>query len=49
MTPRKVRYTDDAFEEREGEVIERNGNLTLIRDAETGEEDWRAPFEWHPD
>jgi hypothetical protein len=44
--PRKeVRYQDDDYEMRDGEVIERNGNLTLVRDRETGEESYRSPFE----
>ena len=39
------RYLDEDFEQRDCEIIERNGNLTLVRDSETGEEDWVAPFE----
>ena len=38
------RYLDD-WEMRDCEIIERNGNLTLIEDAETGEERYIAPFE----
>ena len=41
----RVRYIDDDFEERDGQIIEHNGNLTLVEDLETGDQDWRAPFE----
>ena len=34
------RYLDDDFEQRDC-----NGNLTLVRDSETGEERYVAPFE----
>lgn len=30
---------------REVEVLERNGNLTLVED-DTGRQEWVAPFEW---
>ena len=40
-----LRYTDTGVTEREGEVLEVNGNLTLIRDIEDGVEDWYAPHE----
>ena len=43
--PRRCIYFDDRFERREGEIVERNGNLTLVRDAETGKEDWLAPHD----
>lgn len=43
--PRPVRYKDDSFNVRSGVAIERNGNLTLIEDDETGEVDWKSPFE----
>lgn len=43
---RKVRYFErDTWNEREGEVIERNGALTYIEDKETGERDWYCDFE----
>lgn len=43
--PKPVKYIDERFEEREGEVIRRNGNLTLVEDRETGEPKWLAPHE----
>ena len=39
------RYCDDDGEKRDCRIIDRNGNLTLIEDAETGEERYVAPFE----
>lgn len=40
------RYLDeDDFDYRYCRVIERNGNLTLVEDEETGEEKWVAPHE----
>lgn len=42
---REVGYYDESFERREGRVLERNGNLTLVEDSETGEERYLAPFE----
>lgn len=39
------RYYDDDEEKRDCHIIERNGNLTLIEDADTGEERYVAPFE----
>ena len=41
----RVTYTDDDFEEHEGEVIERNGNLAYVIDDETGQGSYRAPHE----
>lgn len=40
-----ITYLDDDQRERLGEVIENNGNLTLVVDQETGEESYRAPIE----
>jgi hypothetical protein len=45
MPERPVRYLDKKFFVRGGFEVERNGNLLLIRDAETGEEHWAAPHE----
>lgn len=37
-----ILYADDSgMEQREGEVVERNGNLIVLRDLETGEEVFR--------
>ena len=33
------RYWDEDLDLRECEIIERNGNLILVRDRKTGEED----------
>ena len=45
----RVNYWDDEAEpgpkRRTGEVLEVNGNLTLVRDDVTGEERYLAPFE----
>lgn len=43
-----IRYIDDAFEERDGYALQRNGNLTYVMDADTLEADWRAPHEIVP-
>lgn len=42
---KEVTYSDDAFEERQGEVVEKNGNLSWVIDRETGEGSYRAPHE----
>lgn len=42
---KKIAYYDEEFEEREGRVRQRNGNLTYVEDEETGEGQWLAPFE----
>lgn len=42
---RSCTYYGDDSARHEGESIERNGNLTLIRDAATGVERWLAPHE----
>jgi hypothetical protein len=44
--PRPVWYwCEGSALPREGEEIERNGNLSLIRDSDTGAESWVSPFE----
>lgn len=43
---KNVRYWTEDFDRADGEVIEHNGNLTLVRDRETGEEHYLAPHEW---
>jgi len=43
--PRPARYLDSSFDERDGVAEERNGNLTLVTDRETGQSDWYAPHE----
>lgn len=42
MSPR---YLGDDWDMHDCKIIERNGNLTLIEDTETGEERYVAPFE----
>lgn len=42
---KEVSYTNDDFEERRGEVEEKNGNLSWVVDKETGEGSYRAPHE----
>lgn len=42
---RNAEWSDDEFNTRSGEIIERNGNLTLVRDDETGDEDWIGNFQ----
>lgn len=39
------RYLGEDWDQHDCEVLERNGNLTLVRDKDTGEENWVAPFE----
>ena len=41
----RVQYYDEKWDTREGEVLETNGYLLLIRDAETGQEVWKCHFE----
>lgn len=41
---RQVKYIDDNFDVREGTVLERNGNLSLI-ESDSGELEWLALFE----
>ena len=41
-------YTEDG-EPHDCEIIERNGNLILVEDLETGEQDWLCPFEVEED
>jgi len=40
-----ARYLDEDFDWQDCEVLERNGNLRLIRDRNTGQEDWLSPHE----
>jgi len=39
------RYWNEDLDLCDCEIIERNGNLILVRDSETGEEDWVSPHE----
>ena len=43
--PKEITYTDDELQDRQGERVERNGNLSWIVDKETGEGSYRAPHE----
>ena len=43
--PRDTRYLGEDFDVHDGVAVERNGNLTWVEDAMTGEGDWKAPFE----
>ncbi len=43
--PRFCEFITDAFERREGEIVQRNGNLTEVRDRETGDTHHVAPHE----
>lgn len=46
MRPREVEWFDyEAAEFRRGEIEERNGGLAYVRNAETGEAEWRGAFE----
>lgn len=42
---RQGRYLGNDYDWHDCEVLERNGNLTLVQDEETGEEEWLAPHE----
>jgi len=42
--PKPIRYLDDEFEFQDGDLLERNGNLTLV-ERRDGSVDWYAPFE----
>ena len=43
--PRATRYYDENWDRREAVELERNGMLTYVEDVETGERDWKYPFE----
>lgn len=45
MNENAVQYFDDDYEPHDAVVVERNGNLRLLRDEETGEEVYRCPWE----
>lgn len=41
----RVSYCDENWNTRDGDIVERNGYLILVRDAETGQEVWKCNFE----
>ena len=45
MSHRVRRFDWDDSQYREGVVLERNGNLVLVEDEETGDVDWHTPQE----
>jgi hypothetical protein len=42
---KSISYYDENYNLRSAEIIERNGNLILIKDSETGEEKYVCGFE----
>lgn len=44
-TPITFHFYDDGFDPCEGIVVECSGNLSLVRDLDTGEESYRCPHE----
>jgi len=44
-SPERVSYYDEKWNTRDGEIVERNGYLILVRDSETGQELWKCNFE----
>jgi hypothetical protein len=44
-SPERVSYYDEKWNTRDGEIVERNGYLILVRDSETGHELWKCNFE----
>lgn len=44
MASERIRYHDDDFNEREGEVVERNGSLRYV-EQDDGEGEWVSDFQ----